>query len=432
MSLTGAVRAAVTRFDPYPGADLIFDPYGTKGAAHFQKYGRVWPTLEAAIRAGAFDFARNSEAILPRPGGLTLFGANQPRWAPGYGCLIEQGTTNLAVRWDELDNASWSKSNVTVAANAGRDGLGGVSLDRIVPDNGLALSGASTFLQLAKAGVATAYSYSVTARAEALNGVNIFLHDQASVANAGRFRFNLANGSVIASATAIGTFTAASATAVQRADGLWRVTLTVTTSTETLIRARIYTDDSVITTGDGVKGILAGHVQLEALGFATSEVASGASAGVRLADALSAPYSIPGSGDFTLAGEVQFTRAADVEGFAFEATDGTSSNRLGIFKVASGVFRGAVTVAGVSTSITGVIRSGARVVKFALSRSGTTYQLVIDGTAYGNPTVAGLPTLSSIAIGTSRAGSSPLNDPIRALVAWPYALPVAEMQRMTA
>lgn len=109
-----------------------------------------------------------SRTVEDSPGHLITVGANLP--AVGYlGLSVELAHTNLFLRSEEFDNASWIKSTVgaagapTISANAGTAPDGSLTADKIdIPAVGA--SQASQCYQIVT-GTAAAYTFSVWAKA---------------------------------------------------------------------------------------------------------------------------------------------------------------------------------------------------------------------------------------------------------------------------
>lgn len=132
MSITGAVRAAVTRFDPYPGADLVIDPSGRKGRRHYQRNGIFYPTLAAFIASISATPIRSSAAMAWTQGGyLVPFATGEGRETDS-GLFLGQAAQGLYTRWDPTTaqiGTTGNCSDTTAPANAPLSGRNWIALD---------------------------------------------------------------------------------------------------------------------------------------------------------------------------------------------------------------------------------------------------------------------------------------------------------------
>jgi hypothetical protein len=195
--------------------------------------------------------------------------------------LLEPQRTNLLLRSEEFDNASWTKSNSTITANATTSLDGYVNADKLITNN--AASNGQVNQTISKAATATTYTISAFAKKDEWNQAYLYISDSASFANRLQAFFNIETGTLI-QANAFGTFTAASGKIENYGNGWYRISATVTTSTETSILARIYSIDSVATVGDGTSGIFIWGAQLEVGSYPTSYIPTQGSTVTRVAE----------------------------------------------------------------------------------------------------------------------------------------------------
>jgi hypothetical protein len=188
------------------------------------------------------------------------------------GLLIETASTNLLLRSEEFDNASWSKSQLTISANATTSPDGLVDADALVES-----TTASTFhfanQTVTKAASSITYSASVYAKA---NGREFNFNVQASGGvNGVAMRCTPANGTITGSLTAFGAGWTAVASGVENAGNGWYrywIVCTSDTTTNVVVQFGLNNGAGVTYTGDGVSGVYLWGAQLEALGFRTSYV----------------------------------------------------------------------------------------------------------------------------------------------------------------
>ena len=174
--------------------------------------------------------------------------------------------------------------------------------------------------------------------------------------------------------------------------------------------------------------------QLEEGSSATSPIIIAGSAQTRQVDNAAFTASIAAGQDFTESGEVELTKAATTDTVFVELHDGSDNNRVYVERSSGGSVRAYVVVGGVSTQIgSSVSKTGARTVKYAVTRSGDVYALYVDGAQAGsNTTVASLPALTGRQLGAHRAAASGhLNDYVRVERNTTSAMVAAQVGGMT-
>jgi hypothetical protein len=174
--------------------------------------------------------------------------------------------------------------------------------------------------------------------------------------------------------------------------------------------------------------------QVEVGAFATSPIITTGAAGTRGVDSAGNTFSIAAGQDFTFYGEIEFTQnTSAVQSLAY-FSDGTDANRIRIYRSAAGAFVADGRVAlGADVSFGSFAgKTGARTVKAALSRVGTTYTFVVDGVSSAGGALAAMPALTSVQIGATRLLALVANDPVRRIRVLPYAATNAQLQALTA
>jgi hypothetical protein len=222
-------------------------------------------------------------------GTLTTFAANTLRYGTN-GLLVEEARTNLAIRSQEFDNASWSKSQATVSANAANAPDGTATADKLVEDG---TTNAHT-LQSAAITVsnATVYTASLYVKAAGRTFVQFQWFD--GTTNVYPI-FNLTTGT---KDTDNGVGSGWTMTAL--ANDWWRITITFTTGNTS---GSIYVYPAVTGAnfypGDGTSGVYLWGAQLEAGSFPTSYIPTTTTSMARAADVVSLSTTSFGSGDRT-------------------------------------------------------------------------------------------------------------------------------------
>jgi hypothetical protein len=354
---------------------------------------------------------------------------HNPATGESLGLLVEEQRTNLLLRSEEFDNASWTKTRSSVTANDTTAPSGSVSADKLVED-----TSTNTHLILQNCTVtAAAHTFSVFGKAAGRSFVRLLLFDGAASFNA---YFNLSTGAV----GNTGVNTTAAITSI--GNGWFRCSITATTSAGTGdVAIRVSSGDTAGSdnyTGDGTSGIYLWGAQLEAGAFPTSYIKNvDTAAGVtRSADVASITGSAFSSWYRQDEGSLFVSASAPQPSsgnrrIAF-ATDGTSNNRVGILFNASNnpqmlVSSGGTTFA--SDSIAAVTATGPvsiaaayKVNDFGLSANGSAPTLDASGSVPS--------TIDRLSIGSSD-GSDRINGTIRRLTFWPTRLSNASLQQIT-
>lgn len=142
--------------------------------------------------------------------------------------------------------ASWSNTNVSVASDAAIAPDGSPTADTVTRTSTAA---AYVFENLAKAATPTQYTASIFVK-KGVGNYFPFRLDGQSGSNAANVIFNLNTGTIDTAASAVGTYTGASAIIVAAGGGWYRVTLTATSGPESGVQV-IYSPSTVSQQVDG-------------------------------------------------------------------------------------------------------------------------------------------------------------------------------------
>jgi hypothetical protein len=362
---------------------------------------------------------------------------HNPITGESLGLEIEEQRTNLLLRSEEFDNASWSKFQVTVNANSviSPDGL--LSADSIIESTANSVHQLSQTLSITS-GVTYVLSCYVKPA-----GRTVFRMDgnDAAFGGGNYCTFDLGTITVTNSGNSIGTITAVG-------NGWYRCTASLTAIATTSGSVAIVLMSGSLTsyTGDGYSGIYIWGAQLEAGAFPTSYIPTVASQVTRNADEVS----IEGANFTSFHNGSQGTVYTDT--VTFGLVDSSANNRRYAFALNSGagssandfLFSGATTV-GVfvisrnggdtltSSGGSGVTSlSNGQIIKSAISFNTAGISRVCNG-INGADIVRPLnpARFTRLVIGNETNNIRYLNGYIKKLSYYPLKLTNAELQEMT-
>jgi hypothetical protein len=342
------------------------------------------------------------------------------------GTLIEGARTNLLLRSQEFDNASWTKSNATVTANSVTAPDGTMTADVMVD----VVSAGQPLIAQAQNITNTAHSYTVFVKkpaGSAADWVDLRIVDGGNARNC---YVNLSDGTI----GSVGTDSRASVESL--GDGWWRIThhRDVIIST-TALSCRIYpaTGNGVTAwTGTGVDTLYLWGAQLEAGSFPSSPIPTTSSSATRAADVLTytAGVSYPLSlwAEFeravhTATGEVQIQVDNNSDAHRFLLGVDSSQRAQG--------FAAASNVTQANINVTGTIALGA-VTKVAGRCNTNSVQIARGGSLSTEDTVVTLPSTPTIfRVGATSAATFQSFGYIRRLAIFNSALSDANLETVT-
>ena len=381
-------------------------------------------------QATGYSFSRASTGYYTNSDGtLTSFASGAMRRGD-RGVLIEGARTNLLLRSQEFNDASWTKSRSSVTANAATAPDNTTTAEKLVEDT--ATGTHRTFQAVTKAASAIQYTYTVFLKAAERTFAQVKISDSTESDNAA-VDVNLATGAISAVST-VG-FTGASATISALANGWYRIALTATSDTDTGIASFVFAASALGTvsyTGDGTSGILMWGAQLEAASFPSSYIPTTTASATRAADVLTytagLTYPLGLWAEFERAvdtGAIEAILCMDAGGAPDRVRLDVSAADLGqIISASGGVTQATVTVAG-SLNLATVYRLAGRV-------STNSVQAARSGTLGTEDTVATNPaTPSIIRVGTSSSSGNELFGYIRRIAATNFAPTDAQLTAMT-
>ena len=378
-------------------------------------------------------------------GVLTSVAINAPRFdydpttlAP-KGLLIEEQRTNLLTYSEQFDDAAWTKSRVTITADAIVSPDGTMDADKMVDDT---QAGSHTVRNATSLTITSGTTLTASVFAKAAEGTYVLvgIGDGGGV-NISRATFNLSTGAITSLTTAAANVSAPTTAITSVGNGWYRCVVTATVTGVTTAQQWVFkgsnASGAASYTGDGTSGIYIWGAQLEAEAFATSYIPTVASQVTRAADLAL----MTGTNFSSWYNATEGTWFADftpptssylANKNLFLASDGTASNFNGLRYASAGtqpamaattsavaqanILTGTM-VAGTSYKLAGVYKAN----DFAASR---------DAGAVATDTSGTIPVVTQAEIG-SLAGVGVGTQHIRQLAYYPRRLSNAELQGIT-
>jgi hypothetical protein len=374
-----------------------------------------------ATRVNAFGFIETVGNTTPR------FDYDPVTLAP-RGLLIEEARTNLLLQSETFDNASWPKTDATVTANVTNAPSGTAVADKLAET---ATTAAHSVSQIVTIAIGTSYTYTVYAKAAERNWIALQFTG-GMTANHGAY-FDLANG-------VVGNLISspASASITKLADGWYRCSITSAPATGTSTTAWVYTASGngvVSYLGTAGSGIYLWGAQFEAGAFATSYIPTVASTVTRNADVATmtgtnfSSWYNQTAGTLIFNGDTYSTTGVE---FLLTASDGTGSNRFGVYRssasLAGYIVTGGPTQMEIITTNAAVPNTPFKVVAGATTNDGN---VSVNGNIGTTDTTISMPTVNQLGIGNN-AGGGFMNGHIRAVAYYNTRLPNTQLQTLAA
>lgn len=408
---------------------------------------RVLPKLALDFTNASLDprvtFTRTTSASNPATyvdsnGTITLATDNQPRFDYNpitlvcKGLLIEESRQNIVLYSQEFDNAYWFKNRSSITSvDAIEAPDGTVTADVLTEDT---TASATHYLRRAFTSVSgTTYTWSVFLKNETRRYASLQLGDNGAAFNTNNTRVDLLNGVIVST-------TAQTANITAFKNGWYRVDVTMTAiASLTTAYAYVYLDNgtTVTYTGDGTSGIYIWGAQLEAGAFPTSYIPTTTTSLTRNADV--ATMTGTNFSDWFNASEgALFAEASQPVIFATSKqtaslNDGTSTNRIMLYRQAAGSINGIVIPSGQVFLSSGVTAAANTTWKqmFAYTTVRGTY--AANG-VLGTDVLYPIPSsvLNTLTIGAGYPGSNDfLNGHIKKIMYYPIKLTNAEVVAFT-
>lgn len=388
-------------------------------------------------------FTRASTATYTNSAGLIASAViNAPRidYDPvtlaAKGLLIEEARTNLLLRSEEFDNATWTKSSTTVTANATTAPDGTATADRLVE---VAATAVHFVFEAMTISAGAIYTASVLAKAGGRDFIQLIFDDGS--ANGLYATFNLTTGVVSEAATARGTGTvSAAATISAQANGFYRLTISgiaggvATTARIGVVLANAATGFAQSYLGDISKGPYILGAQLEAGAFATSYIPTTSAQVTRAADVavmtstnFSSWYN---QSAFTLV--IKFKGQASGTKSYFSVSDGTANERIELQSVGGTLTLNALDggVAQAALALSSVVTGTDYTVAIAWAASD--FAASVNGGAVVTDGAGTLPTPDRLHIGMDYTAANAECTTTARVTGYPTRLPNATLQALSA
>jgi hypothetical protein len=373
-------------------------------------------------RASTGTYVGGDGLIKTAASGAPRFDHN-PTTGESLGLLVEEARTNLVLRSEEFDNASWTKIGTTVTPDVSQSPTGNTTADlvEVVTSGG----SKSVLCNIASLTASSNYTLSFYAKAGASSTVVAGLF---TVAFLGQYAFTLTGAGSVSTGVA-----GVSASITLAGNGWYRCQLTATT-TGTSVTVLIYPNSTTNVIGNSV--YLWG-AQLEAGTFATSYIPTTSSTATRAADVASMTgtnfsswYNVPEGSVFANYRCFANTAYPDV----FNISDGTNANRQQQFIDGSNGFTTfREVVSSTQQGITSQVSTINSEIKSVGAYSSIGLVLTLNGLNPSTNANATHPTgLNKLSIGSSGVGiTNYINGTIKRLTYWPIRLPNATLQAIT-
>lgn len=385
--------------------------------------------------------ARNSTATYQSPTVITTAAINAPRitydatTGNALGLLVEEQRTNLLLRSQEFDNASWTQSpsaDVDVTANAAVAPDGTSTADKMIE-----ATTANTFHDLFQSLTFVAgarYTASAFVKASERHRGALTFGSNAGFTSERLVQFNL----VAKTASAIGT--GAAAGIEEYTNGWFRVWVSATADASGASPFYFRLQDNSGTSiyaGTPSSGLFIWGAQIEAGAAPTSYIPTTTAQVTRLADQINAAVPVTPEGTIVCV-SCGADGVAGVNQSAFTLSDGTSSNRIVLRRnnATGGTQYLVVSVGSNVAQVNTTQKAAGQRNKFAISWKPNQFLGAEDGLVVLNDTSGNAPVgLTQLGIGSSGSafgGAESLNGAVERIVFIPRALTAAELQAVTA
>lgn len=277
---------------PSLGIDFVYDADG-----RYTLNGTAYNDLTSFLSATGGSFTRASVGTYyDSTGVLQTAASSVPRFDfdpvthTPRGLLVEEARTNLFLRSSELDNATWTKSNTTVTANTATAPDGTLTADTLTRT-----SLTSNLIRQLISKATSPITYTASLYAKQGTARYLAVRMQGAYPPRADVVFDLQSGVISSAATAVSTFSGASASIQAVGNGWYRVSLTATTDSVTLVTLYMSPHTTSVTVdqndASSTADLYIWGVQFEQAPFPTSYIPTTSATVTRAADTLTLPTS---------------------------------------------------------------------------------------------------------------------------------------------
>jgi uncharacterized protein (DUF2164 family) len=349
-----------------------------------------------------------------------------PETGVSQGALVEPAATNLLLRSEEFDNASWGKTRSSITANTIVAPDGTLTGDSFVIDTTAATTHA--LAQSVSVVSGTSYTFSIHAKSKEISQINMRFNAGFPTGNV---TFDLVNGTLGTG----GTIDAATITPV--GNGWYRCSFTQTANATLSVAAQIFLavgNSITIASANGFDSVFVWGAQLETGSVPTSYIKTEASTVTRVADVINRTTGLETN---VLQGTI-FTEfiSQNLGNSVVSLGNNTAVNRIRIGVDSSGnilgqVFVGSVTQALLTINIGGTGESLNKKVKAAITYKENEIVVYANGIASSVDNTASIPQITTLRLGNAVLAQQSLIGTISKIELYPRALTEAECIALT-
>jgi hypothetical protein len=373
-----------------------------------------------------FDVTRATTAYRTNASGiLESVASGVPRldYPIGGGCpslLVEPAATNLALRSEEFNDASWTKTETTITANATSSPNATTTADKIIPSVVNAIHQVNQNITAASGNVTISF---FAKKAE--------LSQIAAVITGGGIVGTLISGFDLNTKS----FFLGTGSFSNLANDWVRISITTPTDGTALnVRLRIYSAGNATFAGNASDGLFLWGAQLEVGSVATSYIPTVAATATRNADVIikTGVSGFIGQTEGTVYAEFNVS-AIGAEGYVIRVGTTSFNNTIYIFRSATNTVGVAVRSNGASTFSPAAFNAGLGNVKIAIAYANGDFAFYVNGVQRGTSTAAlsFTESLAAIRIGSVNDSTAFLNDRIRAAAIYPTRLTNSQLSSLT-
>ena len=339
------------------------------------------------------------------------------------GYLAEEARTNLLLRSQEFDNATWSKSNVTVTANQATAPDGTLTADLVVNTPSVSSFLAQTSPTMANS---TTYTKTVYVALAPGNTAPTFVSTVNKGAGELATNFNL-------STLAITGTDSATSSLVAVANGFYRVTHVFTTAASGTPNWGVFYLGNYGATASAANFYI-WQADLQAGSFATSPIPTTSVAVTRAADVgYISGLTVPSAGTLVSRFVPTKSTGGSVNEYLTSLSNGTSANRVLLYRSPGSPDISALLTSG-GTGYGPIAATGPAA--NVIGNSAVSYQIgtlvtASQGALSSAASPASVPSMDRLTVGMSIFSDSFFNAPIRRIVIYPRAMSNAELQAIT-